>query len=1106
MKITAILLFAFCMQLSATVRSQITLSEKDAPLTQILEKIQEQSGYNLFYKDKLINDNKLNIKLNNVSLEQALNEVFRQQNLTFELVKNTIVVKRREENFLDRLVEALKPPIDVKGTVYDEKGVPIPGVTIKVKGTNKYTTTDDSGVFYLPGTDDRASIQISYVGYKTQELPASANFSNIRLEMGTSELDEVVVAYGRTTQQALTGSVTVVRGEQIQNLPNRSFDKSLQGLVPGLQITNGTGQPGGNTANLVLRGIATGADLSQGSIAGSPLFVIDGTPVTNQTFQANPARVTQITNPLAQINPSDIESISVLKDASAIALYGARAGNGVILVTTKKGKAGKTIFNFRSQLDFASRMDGKTEVLNQQDYLSLLYQTYKNTNAANWTDEKILADLKAKFPVRSDGTFYPAPDWDDAVYERAAYTTSNEISMSGGSHRNTYYVNLEYSSQNGAVKNTGYDRQSLRINLENRPADFFKLGLNSTFSYNSQDFSNAFSGTDGFALSKIISPLNPVRSENGQYILVYPFGLTSQAVNPAAQSEYNINNNTAYRGLASINGELTLFKSLTLKSLLGVDFMLAESKFKNSPVFLAASPSTLPPSIRERDVKRSSIINSNTLTYNKVLSDIHAVTLLVGGESQMTNQKDLGAEVIGTKGTLDFYDQLSSPGYTQNAYAGYATRQTQLSWFAQANYGFDSKYYFTGSIRGDGSSRFGDDQRWGTFWSAGLGWILSNETFLKDRDRWLSYLKIRGSIGAAGNASAIDAYTRFDRIGIAYFDGSQALLPSSTPGNPDIQWEATTTWDIGLESRFLHNRISLTMDYYQRNTRDLIFPMNLSSFAGYPSVPGNIGNIRNEGLEIQMNTSILKGKSLSWDLGGNWSRNENILIKANVPIAQILTGNIGREEGRNFNAFYIPVWAGVDQQTGRPQWLKADGTITNTYAQGARQFVGKPQPDGFGSIINTLRYRDLQLSVSLYYQYGSKIFDNASRTIYLNDGRSPYVNQSVQAMNYWQKSGDTSPNPRRLLNNTDRGNEPSTRYLFSGDYLRIQNVVLDYGLPDKLISRARLQSARVYLQGNNLAVFTKYKGADPDNTDILGNNGFAYPNARVFSIGLNARF
>ncbi|WP_285008362.1 SusC/RagA family TonB-linked outer membrane protein [Pedobacter faecalis] len=507
MKITAILLFAFCMQLSATVRSQITLSEKDAPLTKILEKIQEQSGYNLFYKDNLINDNKLNIKIRNVSLEQALNEVFRQQNLTFELVKNTIVVRKKEENFIDKIANAFAQE-DAEGVVLDEKGNPLAGATVRVKGTKNSVITDVNGHFHLIRPDFRDRLIISYVGYQDKEIAIEAKMT-VKLELKSAELNEVVVAYGRQEQKAITGAVTVVKGEQIQNLPNRSVDKSLQGLVPGLVVTKGSGQPGGNVSNFILRGIATGGDPSLGNPVRNPLFVIDGIPVTQESAMRTLDRHNElVSNPLAHLNPSDIETISVLKDASAIALYGSKASNGVILVTTKRGKAGKTQYNFRHQTEIANREDNGVKLLNQQQYIDLFVETYQNS-FPDATRADVIDLLKIQFPVQSNGDFYPEVNWVDAISNKNALTSANELSASGGNENSNFYINFERTDQKGVIKRSGYERTSFRLNFENIPLGWLKYGINTSLSHNIQNFQNIGMGISAKLVRNSANMLTP---------------------------------------------------------------------------------------------------------------------------------------------------------------------------------------------------------------------------------------------------------------------------------------------------------------------------------------------------------------------------------------------------------------------------------------------------------------------------------------------------------------------------------------------------------------------------------------------------------------------
>jgi TonB-linked SusC/RagA family outer membrane protein len=1116
MKITVILLFTSIMSVSAaTFAQKITLSEKNASLEAILTKIRIQSGYDFVYNSKLIKEAKpITVTINNASLEDALKLVLNNEQLVFFLEEQTVMIKKKEPSFLDRVVDAFIPPIDVRGTVLDEKGFPLPGVTVRVKGTNKATSTDNSGKFYLNGVDDDAVIEFRIIGYKVKEIPAKGKFDGLKMEILSKELEEVVVAYGKTTQQALTGAVTVVKGEQIASLPNRSFDKSLQGLVPGLQITGGTGQPGGGIANMVLRGIATGSDAtSAGQTFRNPLIVIDGIPVSQDNFQFPvTANVTPVTNPLAQLNPSDIESISVLKDAAAIALYGSQASNGVILVTTKKGKAGKTMFNVRQQTDFSTRLKGETEVLNTEEYLNLLYETYRNTprvvNGVStvWTDADILADLKTKFPVRADGNFYPAPDWYSELFTNRATTVSTEAGMSGGNDKNNFYLNFEYTKQNGAVKKTGYDRKSMRFNFESHPSTWLKLGTNTTLSYNIQDYNDSEAPTS-FATGTTISPLNPIRLEDGNYKLVYPFGTVSTALNPVADAEYNLNRVVAYRGLSKLYAELRLMKYFSFTSSIGADFMLAELKKKNDPRFYAVSSSVSLPSIIERDNRRANIINTNALRFDKSFAEKHTVSLLLGQEAQIITTKLLEAEARGTAETLPYYEQLGSPGYTMAGIRGNTTRQTLLSVFGQANYGYLNRYFLTASIRKDGSSKFGDQSQWGTYWSAGTGWVVSEEKFIKTNTAsWLDYLKIRGSVGAAGNSGAVNAGTRFDEITAIKFLGKNGGFLSSL-GNPEIQWEETFTWDVGLEIRLLNERISFTADIYHKKTNDLIYSTNLPSVSGSDRVLANIGDMENSGYELSVSGVIIQKKGFRWNFNTNWSSNQNKLIKANVPLTTISGGMLANEEGRNFNSFYMPVWAGVNPADGKPQWIDANGNPTSTYANAKKEFVGKPQPDGYGAVTNVFKYKDLELSAQLYYQYGSKIFDATLSRPLLTDGRFPYNNQVKGALDYWKKPGDISANPRRLLNNTsDGGTNVSTRYLSKGDYMRLQNITLGYSLPKTLLTQLHLMAVKVYLQGHNLATITRFPGPDPDNASVGGSTAFAYPNQRSFSAGVNVSF
>lgn len=1126
MKLVIVILTVCLVQVSAaTFGQRITLSENNAPLEQVLKKIKLQSGVNFLYADDLFeNVKKVNIKLNNSTLEQALSKIFENQPVSYEIQENTVIVKVKEPSFLERVVDAFTPPIDVRGTVVDEKGMPLPGANVKVRGFKQAAVTDNKGRFYLPGVDDKAVLIVSFVGYKDVEVGVKASISVV-LELISAELNEVVVAYGKTTQQALTGAVTVVKGEQIQSLPNRSFDKSLQGLVPGLLVTSGNGQPGSGPGNFVLRGIATGAQPTNGESFRNPLIVIDGIPVSQEPSSAivgSSALTERITNPLAQLNPSDIETISVLKDAAAIALYGSKASNGVILVTTKKGKAGKTTFNFRHQTDLASALNGKIKMLSQQEYLELLFEAYHNSNRAT-TDTKIYSDLRKKFPIivnaPGDTAFYPQSDWTGALLNKNAVTIANEISVSGGNDKSNFYLNLEYTKENGVAKKTGFDRKSMRFNYENRPASWFKFGLNSTLSYNEQDYTvgNTFLTTVG------ISPLNAIRNINGDYIYQYLWGQGAVGgfpiPNPVAQGELNINKSSAYRGMSGLSAEVKILKELSFSSTFGANFSLNDVKEKRHPLLYTTDGG----GIAEQLFRTTGLINTNLLQYNKLWNNSHSLSLLAGQEVRIDLNKYSFIRKVNISDVPD-QDQVFGGKFTTDA-IGNTSKQTQVSYFGQLTYNFLGRYYLSGSVRTDGSSQFGKNNRFGTYWSVGGGWVLSNESLLKHTDNWLSYLKLRGSMGPAGNSAGIGDRLRFDRILTTNFMGGVTVFPTSglNPGNPSIQWEETFTWDAGVELRLLKDRFSITVDIYNRKTKNLIaYDIDAPFATGYSKFTKNIGDIKNHGVELSLTANVLKLKDFQWNINANWSRNQNKLTKSFIPRSQLFGANMVNEVGYEYNSYFLRKWAGVNPDNGRPMWIDSLGKPTENWALAKQEIVGKAQPDGFGSINNTFSLKGFGLSVSLYYQYGSKIYLNSNLQ---NDGNilngqgggsDPYLNQTRDALNRWRKPGDIAINPRRLLNGqaltstgqtqVDQGTAASTRYLYDGDFIRLGNIQLSYSLPKQLIQRLHLNAVNLFIQGHNLVTWTKYSGGDPDNVGPSGFGSIIYPQSRSYSMGLNVNF
>ncbi|SIO41754.1 SusC/RagA family TonB-linked outer membrane protein [Chitinophaga niabensis] len=1095
---------------------KITLFEKAVPLKTVFKKITSQTGIKFVYSNRLVDDEqKVDVSVKNASLDEVMQQIFYGRKYELQRTSPKSVVLIVHEKVVSSVTPITAPTndvaiIDIAGTVSDVTGEKLPGATVLVRGTNKATMTDGEGRFRLAGVFANAKLWVSYTGYEGEEVKLQGQRElNVKLQRGENRLSEVVVAYGTTTQRSNTGAVTVVKGEQIQNLPNRSFDKSLQGLVPGLQITNGTGQPGGGVSSMVQRGVSSGVDPFTNINARNPLIVIDGIPVSQDNFQrVQKAGGTPVTNPLAQINPSDIESISVLRDAAAISLYGSKASNGVILVTTKRGKTGRTTLSLRSQMDVSYLPKRMTRSIpSQAEYLALLYETYRNTNPTLWTDAAIRKDLFNKFPYRvlgSDTSFYPDPAWTDAIFEKGAKTFSNEISLSGGNDKTIYYLNVEYTKQDGIVKNTGFDRKSFRINMENRPFNWLTIGTNTTFSYNVQNVTNLTETESTYGLISTLSPLNPVKLNNGKYAFSYGWGgpVTPITTNPAAKLEYDVTKAISYRGISKLYGEASFLKYFSFKSSVGIDFMLSEFKEKSDPRFRVGTSNV--GSIIESDVRRANIIANNILNAKIPITNKHNIDFLLGQEAQIISDKSLAGEVKADSTALPTYDQISSPGYVVSSLSGRSTRQTLLSWFGQINYGYKKKYFISTSIRRDGSSRFGSRELWGTFWSSGASWIVSEEPFL-NKSSFFTYLKLRGSVGVSGNSGAVNPSTKFDVLSQGLYADRTAVIMTTFPGNSDIKWERTFSWNAGLDTRFFHDKILLNIDVYNKSTKNLIYQIDLPSVSGYRTVNDNIGDLRNRGIEVSASANIISRPNIRWSLSANWSRNINKLVKAYVPFVALQTGNLVNEVGRNYNSFYLVEWAGVNPDNGKPQWIDSSGKATTVYNSAMKKVVGKPQPDGFGSVISSIGYKNFDLNIQLYYQYGNKVLYE-KLMIMMNDGASAFINQSAAAQQYWKKPGDVSDNPRRVLSNTDGGNRASTRYLIDGGYIKLSNVTFTYSLPSKYLSRAGFSMFKIFIQGSNLAIWSPIKDQDPDNVNAIGGISSPYPNSKGFSIGLQSNF
>ncbi|KAA2240181.1 TonB-dependent receptor [Chitinophaga agrisoli] len=1095
---------------------KVTVIANNNTLRDVFRSIKKQTGLEFFYSTAVLNqEEKVTVNMVDKTLDAVLGRLLQGKGLTWVYMDNIVRIGREEErksSVGDEVVgDTAVTAQAISGKVVAADGTPIPGATIIIERTKDGATSDAEGKFSLSNTKANDVIAIRSVGFKSREISIKGKTLLVQLEIAVNALDEtVVVAYGTSTMRSNVGALMVVKGETIANLPNRSFDKSLQGQVPGLLVTTGSGAPGGGLSNFVLRGIGTGGEKTQLSFR-QPLIVIDGVPTVSVDFieALGPSNAPPSTNALAQLNTDDIETISVLKDASAIALYGSKASNGVILVTTKKGKAGKTSFSFHHLSDVSSPIYKRNKSLNQHEYLELLKESYKNSDSSYWTDDRINSDLGSLFPTYSNaqGTpvFYDQEDWFKAIYNNTAITNTDELSISGGNDKTLYYFNTGYTSQKGTIKHTGFDRLSLRYNFSNQINPWIKIGLNSSLSYTNQSYLNSnsngyFAGASGFPYT--IPVLDPIHLKDGTYYL-QPFVTPgSYFNNPLADLEYDINKTQSYRVITSLYGELKFLKDFTFRTDVGTDVLIAQIKQKTDPRLSTNIYS--PPGVGEiQDFNDfyNRIINTNVLRYSRLLNGKHAINFLLGQEAQIERRNYF----IGIKQGLSipYLNDLSAATTVVDT-RGTSSKTTLLSFFSQMNYSYNGTYHLSLSARRDGSSKFGERNRFGNYWSVGGGWELTNEAFLK-QSKLLNYLKIRASIGSSGNSATINVVDRYNLVAAGNYNNLPAGIV--TPGNPNIGWEKALNKDMGVDFKVFNERLSGTIDVYKRDISNLLYFITLPPNSGTVGVNGNIGKMQNKGVEVTISADAIIKDNFSWNISFNWSTNKNKLIKADVPLTT--DGNFINKEGENFNSFYLVRWGGVNPDNGAPQWLDKDGKVTSTYSYDDRVIVGKPQPDGYGGITNNFRYGNWDLSFLLYYQYGYKIYDETSASM-INDGANfPYMNQSKQALDRWQKPGDHAANPKRVLNNTatvDANYYTSTRFLFDGDFVRLKNVLLGYTFPTSWIRRIGISKARLYGQAYNLALLTKFKGIDPENIGIAGAQGFAYPQARSYSLGLDINF
>lgn len=1138
MKLTVVLVFLSCVHISAKTYSQnVSLSAKNLSLAKALTLISEKSDHFLLYKHNEIKDAApVSFNFKNVALAEALKEVLKNQPFTFTIEQKTIVVTK-----VTPIKESTKQPIiDIKGKVLGEGGAPLPGAGIRVKGAKQATTSDGDGTFSLTNLPADAILVVTYVGYVPQEVVVGTKTNLVinLVEESNSLKTLVVVGYGKQERKDVTGSISSIDAKKIKDQAVVSLDNAMAGQMAGVQVSQATGAPGGGST-VRIRGAGS---LTAGN---EPLYVVDGFPVTNDYNQRN--------NPLATINPADIDNIQVLKDASATAIYGSRGSNGVVIITTKSGKLGASKMDF-SLSTGVQQVEKTLEMLNASEYA--VYMNEARNNA--WINSAAGRSASDPNSVRLNNVMYLLPaslsdpaslgegtNWQDEIF-RSAPVGNYQLNFSGGNDKTKYFVSGGYLTQDGIVLGNDLKRYSFRVNVESQVNKIVKVGANLTPSYT---FSNQTLAEGNWQGGGIIQSalaagphLKPYNAD-GSYTKITGLNLgTSEVDNPVKIAKEYFHQQGNMRLLGTAFAEVSLLKDLNFKALVGGDLRnFREDIFNPSIVNPNSVNDTKLATANNNTVENRNWLAEFTLNYNKKFKK-HAIDGLLGYTIQQENISQ--NSIAATSFPNDQIKTISAAGAITSA-TSIKQEWALLSYLARMNYSFNNKYLLTGTLRTDGSSRFGSENRWGVFPSFSLGWRVSEENFMKNVN-WLSDLKIRTSYGITGNNFISNygaiALTAADNY---IFGGSGGNVSNgirlSSIANTLLSWEKNKQLDLGLEFGILKNRMSLAFDYYNKRTSDLLLNVPTPTLTGYSNALQNIGEIQNKGFEFTLVSRNFVNE-FKWTTDFNFSTNNIKVLALGTDGSRILArqttfaaGNthvteIGAAPGSFFGYKVIGVYQNqneVDTQPGiknangttasRPGQIKfadinGDGTITAD----DRTNIGSPFPDFTYGMTNTFAYKGFDFSFTLQGVQGFEVL-NAARRFY---GSYAGLNNSLKsATNGWKS--EAAPGDG-MIPQIDRNfgalgvasviNNATSAFVEDGSFLRIRNVTLGYNLPSSVAQTLKVSNARLSFTVQNLHTFTKYQGYNPEvsveggNPLMPGVDSGAYPLARTFVLGLNFGF
>lgn len=1101
MRLLTFVMFVSIASVTANSYSQQTkfsMDFEDISVRQVFREIEGNSEFIFIYSEQSVDlDRKVDVKVRNETVNSVLDQLFRGTTNYYEIYNRQIVVLSKEEPVNPGIKETpgAGQPAKITGTVTDEHGSPLPGVTIILKSTRWGTVTDTDGNYEIKtGETANDYLIFTFIGMKKQEiLIGSKERIDIKMLPDNHVVEDVLVlgAYGTAqTRTDMVGSAYQVSSKQLENLPASRIDLLLDGLVPGVRIEPNTDSPDNTRSryNIRVRGEASL------SASNEPLWIVDGTPVyTGDRTNQIPGMSSAI-SPLSFYNPDDIESITVLKDASATSIYGANGANGVILVTTKKGKEGKMTLSVSTRYGISKiNKTTKFKVLNAGQYMELAREAYTNAGL----------DM-AYFPFQdNDMNRYSttSTDWYDIFYDLGS-STENNFSLTGGNDKSGFYLSGSYYQDDLTIKGNTQDRYSVRVNSDLKLNDKLSATFNLFTSYNVNEIFNP--SKDYYEFLPIYSPYygdGTFRLYNmyidGKDAYGDPNWETAKFFNSVAEREENNNRQRAFVSNSNILLNYNISRGLQLTTQMGVDY---QSNFEDTYGArtnwsgMATDGSPLGYSTRAH-VNFLTWTNIERLNFDRTFGK-HSIGGLAGFEISSKRYRTLSAS-----GSGFVNDHIKEVSYAVSQSGSSSSNLDRaMSYFIQGSYSYDKRYYLTFNARRDGNSSFGKDVRWVNFASVAGSWNIHNEDFFKSRV--INILKVKASFGSNGNSrlgsqEAQGAYSYNDSDN--YIDEPGGSMSASP--NPGLSWETTYMTNIGLRVK-LFNRLDIDAEWYNNKTVDLLSNLDVSRTTGDTRVYRNVGSIRNRGIEATIISDNIIKKDFQWTTRLNLSHNKNELLELYNGISKVMGTKIWRE-GKDINTYYLVRWAGVDPRDGNPLWYDYNGNITRSYSYDNRVPYKTSTPDLQGGMTNTFSYKNLDLSILMNYVIGGYAFSSFGRDVSSDGLDIMSQNQSVNQLDRWQQPGDHALSPKPLWGISTGSVMNSTRYLYHKTNVRLQNISLSYQLPGNLLDRIGVSNCRLTLIADNVGLWTPYdkKGRNSYRQSMSG-----YPMETSWSLGLDLMF